>query len=98
MNNAKERKQEMQAGTQNTEGKPRRHRLALLIACLALFAFLLGTTASPASALPENFFGFQFGTGWGANEQYPSSEPDMEAVARSGAKYWRLPFDGHNKD
>jgi FG-GAP-like repeat len=62
--------------------------IAALLACFAL-SFAIAPTAS---ALPENFFGFQFGNG------YPESEPDMEAVARSGADYWRIGFDCSNKN
>ena len=87
----------------STVGQRPRHRgaysrlLAILIPLVLMLSFA-AASAPQASALPENFFGFQFGTGWFPNEQYPSSEPDMEAVSRSGAKYWRLPFDCHNKD
>jgi hypothetical protein len=66
--------------------------LFLFISALLVSFALLFVSATNASALPANFFGFQFGG------SYPQSEPDMEAVARSGAKYWRLPFDCHNKD
>jgi Repeat of unknown function (DUF346) len=85
-------------GSKGTHSKKLHRRLpAFLIALLACSA-LSFAAASTASALPENFFGFQFGAGWFPNEQYPESEPDMEAVARSGAKYWRLGFNCHDKN
>src|SRR6188472_3758092 len=58
---------------------------ALLVSLLAS-AFILGLVASPASALPANFFGLQ------ASGEYPDSPSDMYSVGRSGAKYWRLSF------
>ena len=63
------------------------------LVALFITSVLFAAAASPAAALPQNFFGFQYGSGWGGNEQYPDSEPDLEAVARSGARYWRLGFD-----
>ena len=68
-------------------------RIPTTLVALFTTAVLFAAVASPASALPQNFFGFQYGSGWGGNEQYPDSEPDLEAVARSGARYWRLGFD-----
>ncbi|HET8862963.1 MAG TPA: FG-GAP-like repeat-containing protein, partial [Solirubrobacterales bacterium] len=65
----------------------RGRRLLLLIASLAISASLLGGTASSALALPSNFFGFAAAGG------QATSEPEMEAVARSGAKYWRFGLD-----
>lgn len=43
------------------------------------------------SASSQPFFGFQFAPG------APTNGEDMEAVARSGAKYWRMGFDCYDK-
>ncbi len=59
----------------------------MLLGVLLTSLFLLGALAPSASALPENFFGLQ------ASFNYAESEANMEAVAKSGAKYWRLGFN-----
>ena len=76
----------------------RQRRVLALLVTLTLVGAVLGSFASSAIALPQNFFGLQFGNGYAANEQYPESEANMEAIARSGAKYWRLSFNCYEKN
>jgi hypothetical protein len=56
--------------------------LAVVVAALVL----VGAHAPVASALPNPYFGFQ------STDQYAESPSEMDAVARSGAKYWRVGF------
>jgi hypothetical protein len=60
--------------------------LALLLP-LVLLLSLSAASAPEASALPENFFGLMPAGG------QVHSESDLEAAARSGAKYWRIGFN-----
>jgi FG-GAP-like repeat len=62
-------------------------RLPTLLGILLTSAAMLGAFAPSASALPDPFFGLQ------ASSNYAEDEANMEAVARSGAKYWRLGFN-----
>jgi hypothetical protein len=57
-------------------------RLPLLLSALLTSFALLSVSAPSASALPERFFGVHAGVGDDAT--------DMEAIARSGAKYYHL--------
>jgi hypothetical protein len=76
----------VRSNSTNGDGHPSK-RLPTLIVTFLLSTFLLAALAPSAFALPANFFGFQYGP------QYLTSEPDLEAVGRSGAKYWRFGID-----
>lgn len=67
-------------------GRPSK-RLLVLIVTLLLSAILFAASASSASALPPNFFGLM------PDNDQAHAEADLEAAARSGAKYWRIGFN-----
>ena len=62
-------------------------RLPVLVVTLLLSGMLFAVFAQSASALPQNFFGLMPAGG------QINTESDLEAAARSGAKYWRLGFN-----
>jgi hypothetical protein len=62
-------------------------RSLALVVTLLMGTVLFAATASSASALPPNFFGLM------PNHDQAHTDSDLEAAARSGAKYWRIGFN-----